>query len=202
MTRVVFLPGAGGSADFWRPVAARLPPAWERVHLNWPGAGDEPHDPAIGGFDDLVDRAATALAPATAVVAQSLGGIVAIRLALRRPDAVQRLVLAATSGGLAATAAATPVDWRSEYRATYPNAAAWITNDRPEDGPALGRLAAPTLLLWGEDDPISPPAVGRRLAELLPNARLHLVATDDHGFAHTQPEVVAPLIAGHLADPP
>jgi pimeloyl-ACP methyl ester carboxylesterase len=201
VTRVLFLPGAGGSADFWRPVAARLPPTWEQVHLNWPGAGDEPHDPAIAGFDDLVDRAAAALTPPTAVVAQSLGGIVAIHLALRHPDAVGRLVLAATSGGLAPGPSA-PVDWRPEYRATYPNAAAWITDDRPDETPALRRVAAPTLLLWGTDDPISPPAVGRRLAELLPNAKLRLVATDDHGFAHTQPDAVAPLIAGHLADPP
>jgi pimeloyl-ACP methyl ester carboxylesterase len=200
VTRVLFLPGAGGSADFWRPVADRLPAGWEKVHLDWPGAGDEPHDPAIAGFDDLVARASAALAPRTHVVAQSLGGIVAIRLALRHPDAVGRLVLAATSGGLDAAGTA-PVDWRVEYRATYPNAAAWITGERPDHTHALGALAAPALLLWGERDPISPPAVGRRLAALLPRAELHLLATDDHGFAQTQPDVVAPLIAAHLADP-
>jgi pimeloyl-ACP methyl ester carboxylesterase len=197
--RILFLPGAGGSADFWAPVAARLPAAYEKVHLNWPGAGDEPHDPTIQGFDDLVDRAAAALTPRTDVVAQSLGGIVAIRLALRHPAKVGRLVLAATSGGLDATETA-PVDWRAEYRATYPHAAAWVTAAGPDHTQAIAGVTAPTLLLWGDRDPISPPAVGRRLAELLPHATLRVLATDDHGFPRTHPHLVAPLIAGYLAD--
>lgn len=37
------------------------------------------------------------------------------------------------------------------------------------------RIAVPTLLLWGREDPVVPLAVGRRLAELLPNATLHVL---------------------------
>jgi pimeloyl-ACP methyl ester carboxylesterase len=194
--RVLFLPGAGGSADFWRPVAARLPAPWEKVHLNWPGAGDEPHDPAIAGFDDLVARAAAALdsASRTHVVAQSLGGIVAIGLALHHAQAVDRLVLAATSGGIPIPGA----DWRADYRAEYPQAAAWITDPAPDHTDALPRVTAPTLLLWGERDPISPPAAGRRLVALLPHATLHVLPTGDHGFGRSRPELVATLIEDHI----
>jgi surfactin synthase thioesterase subunit len=31
MRKVVFLPGAGGSARFWEPVARRLPSDWDKV---------------------------------------------------------------------------------------------------------------------------------------------------------------------------
>jgi pimeloyl-ACP methyl ester carboxylesterase len=36
----------------------------------------------------------------------------------------------------------------------------------------LGRFDRPTLIVWAQDDRVMPPEHGRRLAELLPNARL------------------------------
>ena len=175
-------------------MAARLPPTWETALLDWPGAGDEPHDPEVRGFDDLVTRAARSLAGPTDVVAQSMGGVVAIRLALRHPDRVRRLVLVATSGGVDAA----NLPWRTEYRREHPRAADWITAERPDDTAALARVTAPTLLLWADADPISPVAVGTRLLGLLPNATLHVVASASHGFAREQPDAVAQLIADHL----
>jgi len=37
---------------------------------------------------------------------------------------------------------------------------------------ALRRIAAPTLLIWGDSDPISPVAVGRHLESCIANAEL------------------------------
>lgn len=196
--RLLFLPGAGGSADFWEPVAEELPQAWEQVRLNWPGAGEEPHDPSVRGFDDLVARAAAALERPSDLVAQSMGGVVAIRLALRHPASVRRIVLAATSGGID-VARLGGLDWREEYRETYPHAAKWISNERPDDAQAIKSITAPTLLLWGDHDPISPVSVGERLASLLPNATLHVIAHGTHSFAQDLPHAIAPLIAAHLS---
>jgi pimeloyl-ACP methyl ester carboxylesterase len=42
----------------------------------------------------------------------------------------------------------------------------------------------PVLLLWGGADPISPPAAGRKLLELLPSAELCVIEGGDHAFAH------------------
>jgi hypothetical protein len=76
--RVVCFPGASGAADFWTPVADRMPDEWATRLLSWPGAGAEAHDPAITGYAGLVDRAAAGVADGDDVVAQSMGGVVAI----------------------------------------------------------------------------------------------------------------------------
>ncbi len=195
--RLAFLPGASGDREFWRPVARRLPDEWKLQLLNWPGAGGEAHDPEVRGFDQLVAWAARQIAPPADVVAQSMGGVIAVRLALDHPAMVRRLVLVATSGGLDVRSLG-GVDWRADYRREFPHAASWVTQEQADLADQLGRLAIPTLLIWGADDPISPPPVGERLAELLPDAKLHVIAGGTHGVAYEQPEAVAGLIAAHL----
>lgn len=43
-----------------------------------------------------------------------------------------------------------------------------------------GRIAAPTLVLWTSHDPTATPAEGRRIAELLPNARFEVMNECGH----------------------
>jgi len=64
----------------------------------------------------------------------------------------------------------------------------------------LHRIAAPTLLLWGDADPISPLAVGQHLQQQLPDARLHVVKGGGHDLARTHADEVAPLIERHLTE--
>lgn len=80
---ILFLPGAGGSPAFWRPLGDLLPAAWRKTYLGWPGLGVQPHDPAVQGIDDLVALAARQIDRPCVVAAQSMGGIVAVRLAPR-----------------------------------------------------------------------------------------------------------------------
>ena len=61
------------------------------------------------------------------------------------------------------------------------------------------KITAPTLLLWGDVDAISPAAVGRHLAERIPDAQLHVVPGGDHDVAQTHAAELAPLIERHLA---
>ena len=181
------------------PVAERLPAAWTKELLSWPGAGEQPPDLSVRGFDDLVTVAAAALGGPSDVVAQSMGGVVAIGLALRHPGKVRRLVLAATSGGID-VADLGGTDWRAGYREQYPAAAHWISAEWPDHTDAIKQLAVPTLLLWSDDDPISPVAVGDRLAELLPHSELRVIAGGGgHSFAHDRPDAVVSMIAAHLA---
>jgi pimeloyl-ACP methyl ester carboxylesterase len=197
MTRILFLPGAGASPDFWRPVGDRLPEAWPKEYFGWPGLGDQPHDPAIKGIDDLVRLVGARMDEPVDLVAQSMGGVIATRLALERPGCVRRLVLTVTSGGvnMAQLGAA---DWRADYRRSFPCAAGWITEASPSSDLPVERIAAPTLLIWGDSDAISPVAVGKHLEQRIPDARLHIVPGGDHDLAKTHAELVAPLIARHL----
>src|SRR3979409_534484 len=100
MRSVIFLPGAVGAAAFWRPVGDLLPAAWKKVYLAWPGLGAESPDRDVRGFDDLGRLVEAELTDESALVAQSMGGIVAVRVALMHPNKVRRLVLVATSGGV------------------------------------------------------------------------------------------------------
>ena len=198
---LLFLPGAGGSAQFWQPVADLLPEEWPKVMLAWPGLGDEPHDPGIQSLDDLVDMvsACIAMSPTRVdLIGQSMGGLVAIRAALRHTYRIRRLVLTGTSGGLD-IAGLGGADWRDAYRASYPAAAPWITQVREDHTPDIPRITTRTLLLWGDQDDISPPAVGERLLSLLPNARLDIIKGGDHAFPNAMPVETATAIARHLA---
>lgn len=195
---LLFLPGAGGSAAFWRPVAEAMPGGGDRRFLAWPGLGVEPADPAVAGLDDLVRLVLAEMDRPCDLVAQSMGGLVAIKTALAAPGRVRRLVLTATSGGV-------PVrdlggqDWSADYRRDFPRAAPWITQVREDLSAQIGTIRAPVLLIWGDQDPISPVAVGERLASLLPDATLRVVRGGAHDVARTHPAKVAALIATHLA---
>jgi len=197
MRKVLFLPGAGGSAKFWEPVAQRLPTDWNKELLGWPGLGDQPHDPAINSIDDLVRLVEARIDGPADLVAQSMGGVIAARVALSRPEIVHRLVLVATSGGVD-VARLGGSDWRPDYRELYPTAANWIVQERAVACLPIENISVPTLLIWGDADPISPVAVGRDLEDRIPNAKLHILAGGDHDLALTKSDVVANLIVEHL----
>src|SRR3546814_9774125 len=91
-----------------------------------------------------------------------MGAIIALRLALRLPDRVSKLVLTAGSGGLDMGRFGA-ADWRPAYRAAFPAAARWIETEKPDHTTEIGRIAQATLLLWGDADAISPVGVGRHL---------------------------------------
>ena len=198
MTRILFLPGSGASPDFWKPVGALLPQAWPKEYFGWPGLGHQPHDPNVRGWDDLLRMVEHKMNEPVDLVAQSMGGVIAATLALKHPQLVRRLVLTVTSGGVD-MAAFGASDWRPDYRRLFPNAAAWITEPSTVGFLPVEKVTAPTLLLWGDVDPISPVAVGRHLAERIPGAQLHVVSGGNHDIAQTHADEVAPLIERHLA---
>jgi len=119
---------------------------------------------------------------------------------LTRPEAVRRLVLIATSGGVRLSGPSLQ-DWRNEYRLEYPNAALWVTEHTEHRFDLTERIASircPTLLLWSDADPISPLAVGEDLARRLPEAELVVIERAEHMFARDRALEVAPHIARHL----
>lgn len=195
--RRLYLPGASGDAEIWRPLADLLPPADSRF-ISWPGLGNQPHDPALKGFDDLISLAEKHMGegPVT-ILAQSMGGVVAMALARKYPERVQRLVLAVTSGGFDMSGIER-FDWRPGYRQTFPQAAEWITSYSPPAHTDLPDVTQPCLLLFGDADPISPAETGHRLKAMLPDAQLYMVSGGAHDLIHSHAAELAPAISDFL----
>jgi pimeloyl-ACP methyl ester carboxylesterase len=47
-------------------------------------------------------------------------------------------------------------------------------------GEELGQIQQPTLLIWGNNDTITPPFVGREFHKLIPNSELHFIDKCGH----------------------
>jgi pimeloyl-ACP methyl ester carboxylesterase len=158
----------------------------------------DPPSPAVNGFEDLVGLVLERLDGAVDLVAQSMGGVVALRAALAQPARVRRLVLVATSGGID-TRPFGAADWRPHYAREFPHARPWIVESRPDLTADLPSIEAPVLLIWGDADPISPVGVGAYLERALPRARLVIVPGGDHALGRDRAAAIAPEVARHLA---
>jgi pimeloyl-ACP methyl ester carboxylesterase len=199
---LVFLPGASGRSTFWRPVAERLRDLGPSLLLGWPGFGGEPPDPSIHGLDDLYRWLLRRLpAGSFDVVAQSMGGVLAARLAIEEPERVTRLVLVATSGGVDVSGLGGE-DWRADYRASLPDVPDWFVADRTELTDRLGSIRAPTLLLWSDADPVSPLPVSDLLLARISGARRTVIPGATHAFAEERPDEVAEVLRDFLAAAP
>jgi pimeloyl-ACP methyl ester carboxylesterase len=202
LTKTVFLPGAGGRRAYWQPVADLLSPDLDSLTLGWPGFGDEPPRPDIHALSALGDFVLDRVDGDMVVVAQSMGGVVALQLALRAPERVRGLVLCATSGGID-FGAVEREDWRPEYLREMPETTPrWFVDDRTDLTAEIRRIEVPVLVISGAEDTIVPPAAGQVLARLLPNARLVVVASARHDIAVTHASEVASLLTTFLESLP
>lgn len=149
---LVLVHGLGGAAANWLALAPLLLPGRRLIVPELPGHGGSSPLPAAPSLSPYADRLGLLLdhegaAPA-AVVGHSLGGAVALRLALRRPEAVSALVLAAAAGISSATRSA-------RYALTITG----ILKPGRKIAPHRGRVARSALLKrvvfgrWGASDP-------------------------------------------------
>ncbi|SHK51769.1 3-oxoadipate enol-lactonase [Pseudonocardia thermophila] len=65
-------------------------------------------------------------------------------------------------------------------------------------GDELRGIKAPTLLVYGTDDPLAPPEVGRHLADLIPDSALVCVEGARHGLTSEFKEPVARMVREHV----
>ena len=99
---LVLVHGLGGAAANWLALAPLLLRGRRLLVPELPGHGGSEPLPAAANLNAYADSLAEVaeregLSPA-GVVGHSLGGAIALRLAIRRPDGVSRLVLAAAAG--------------------------------------------------------------------------------------------------------
>jgi pimeloyl-ACP methyl ester carboxylesterase len=152
--------GLGGAAVNFTELAPLLARRRRVLVPDLPGHGGTEALAEVGSLTDLAAHAGAVaehegLLPA-AVLGYSMGGVVALRLAVARPEAVTALVLVAPAGIVSATRRARL--WLAAVTALRPARAVALARGAVA---RRGNLRAPVFGYWGADDPrsLSPEAV-------------------------------------------
>ncbi|MFI6059267.1 4-carboxymuconolactone decarboxylase [Streptomyces sp. NPDC051286] len=200
------LPGHGGSA----------------ADLIWPGATVADLAALVVALADslCLDRFSYA--------GVSLGGAVGLWLAVHHPERIDRLAVVCSSAhfgepgpwheraalvrrdGLAPVAAGAAARWFTprftapelldDLRATDPSsyAACCDAFAAYDLRPRLSEVRATTLVIAGREDPATPPAHARELADAIPDATLTELAATSHLAPAENPEAVRVALRGHF----
>jgi pimeloyl-ACP methyl ester carboxylesterase len=185
---VLVIPGLGVGVDYIRSIIDDLASTCRVVSFDPRGAGqsDKPDEPySIDGMaNDAVGLLEFLGISTTTVVGLSMGGRIALSLALNYPSLVERLVLAATSSHLPPARVFSRRWLTMEMVSRMPRSKnvdaqpryAWERQRRAADGfdcrARLGEIHVPTLVIHGTTDHLTPFPLGRELANGIAGARL------------------------------
>lgn len=221
---LVMLHGANGTAATFTPTLG----AWPWAHVicpDLPGRGHTP-GPALDRTEALADWLAALAADRgwgpLILVGHSLGGAVALQVALRHPDLLAGVALVSSSGRLrvapailGAVAASTPdapldmgfafgPDASNALKARYadlarpiPTATAladWRACDCFDVLGQLGDVRCPVLVVHGDRDVLTPPKHQRKLAQALPNATHVELQGPGHMLPWEAPEALSKAV--------
>jgi len=210
----VLVHAAGGNAGMWRRQCEGLAGAHSALALDLPGHGRSSGVeglPSVEAYADFVARFVEALRLRPFVlVGRSMGGAVAMVMALRRPSLVQGLVLACTAARFAFSAEqlathrdvargrlpqqfttetfspATGMDlmreaWMEQVKTDPRVRYADLLACQAFDGrELLAHIRTPTLVVAGADDQATPVALAEELARAIAGARLTVIARAGH----------------------
>ena len=182
MNNLVFLAGASGNTQFWNPLIAQLPEHYTKQVIAYPSFHGMAAHPDINSFDDLTNYVVAQIQQPSILIAQSMGGIFAIATTLKKTDLVKGLVLIATSGGINLDLFLVQ-DWRQAYQQEYLQYPDWFVTAKVDYEAQLAHIQQQVLLLWGDQDLISPVAVGQHLHHLFQKSQLHIIQGGEHDFA-------------------
>lgn len=107
------------------------------------------------------------------------------------------LVLIATSGGIDLKRFNVQ-DWREAYRQTFLKYPDWFITTNVNYEEFLSDINIETLLIWGDNDPVSPVQVGQYLNQKFENSMLYVVKNGDHQLAEEHADEVAAQINDYL----
>ncbi|KJS54446.1 alpha/beta hydrolase [Streptomyces rubellomurinus subsp. indigoferus] len=222
---VVLLHGGGVTADSWY---AQLPALAEHFRVYAPERRGHGRTPDVEGpvstelmAEDTIALLETLGTGPVHLVGWSAGGTVAIRLALRRPDLVRKLVILSSGvsrdGATDADAAmvhegaeALAEMFRPQYEPLSPDGpehfpvvfAKWLEMWRAEPDiglPALSGLRMPVLVMQGDDDGVRVEH-SAAMATAIPDAQLAVVPGTSHALPLEKPALVNRLLLDFLAD--
>jgi pimeloyl-ACP methyl ester carboxylesterase len=232
---LVLVHGLRGDAGNWERVLAPLARGGHRVAaLDLPGYGGSASPPRPASMDEQVRRLTAWLEqwahgePAV-LVGNSMGGWLALRVALARPELVSRLVLL-DSAGLSFLPPPSRVLLARRSEDMKENLALLFREPPFPAGPMrgalalreprmslelladmssgrvlvedlLGALRRPVLVVWGRQDGVIPVSVGERLAAGIPGARLVVLEGSGHVPMFETPGAFLEAVEGFLGTP-
>ena len=197
MNHLAFLAGASGNTQFWNPLIAQLTHHYTKKVITYPGFHGVATDPDIHSFDDLSHYVLEQIQQPSILIAQSMGGIFAIAAALQKTELVKGLILIATSGGINLNRFQVQ-DWRQFYQQEYIEYPDWFVTTKVDYEQNLPDIDVNTLLIWGDQDPISPIEVGQYLNQILQKSKLYIVDGGDHQLAEQCADEVGIQINDYL----
>ncbi len=223
---LVLLHGLAGSHRWWRyviPQFARHRRVVIPELVGFGGSRPAPRQPDMREMAQIIDDwlVANDLGRID-LVGHSMGGEIAIHLAASRPERIRRLVLVAAAGvprEISASAAARLATELARLRAwgrrTF---VATIAADSLRAGPftlyrtlrhlladdvrpLLPLVVQPTLVVWGEHDPVTPLRDAHVLRNSLPLGRLFVVAGASHNVMADRPDEFVRVVVDFLDEP-
>lgn len=210
---VVLLHGWGAASATMALVHDDLARRYDVTAIDLPGHGRSGLPPEAWGTAEyttcvlaVMDRLGIARPH---VVGHSFGGRIALDLAARHPDRIDKLVLISSAGlrpprsvgyvlragaakvarGLGRVGGARGRAMRDrvyskvaspDYAKAGPMRATFVKVVNEDLTSLLPSIQAPTLVIWGSHDTETPPVMGRRIARLIPHARLAVITGAGH----------------------
>jgi len=238
---LLLIAGLGQGIWIWRDVLPLLERQRPVIAFEARGTGRLADLPPSRSIREMAADARVLLDTPAHVLGSSMGGYVALRLALSQPELVRSLLLFATAGGgsgrvprpryvanAMTEALGLPDDEFARRTMPFTVSAGWIAanperfqailaarieNPTPlelleahveachrfyEEGCEVEQIAAPALVVHGDQDLIVPVENGRRLAERLPRAEYIELAGRGHNLMFEEPETLARLTLDFL----
>lgn len=230
--RLIFIHGSGDSGAVWAPLLGLLPGV-EALAFDLPGHGARVVEPgpermSVRDYAEDVYQTLTARGvDGGVVIGHSLGGAIALRLAVDHSDFARRIVLVGSGARLRVA----PL-FLEEARAAGPEGTLSLTEiafapgheeqarafytARPSTAPRMlyrdlaacdefdmmsevERITQPALLIVGEADRMTPPKYAEFLRQRLPQSELVVIPDAGHYVQIERPEAVAGALRAWLA---
>jgi pimeloyl-ACP methyl ester carboxylesterase len=225
---IVLLHHAGGGASDWSEIVEALGATSRTLALDLPGHGARVFEDPLGSIEAMSSFVAATIRDRgvfpVVLVGHSLGGAVAVQMALDHPELAAGLALVSTAARLRVSAAL--LDLVREHFSELPQqmvamglapsadsqvAARWLSAPWPASPAAaladfaacerfdvrvrLGELRVPAVVMVGEQDMMTPVKRARELAEGISGARLRVFPGTGHLLIWERPAEVAAEIA-------
>lgn len=218
---LVLIHGLSGSTRWWSRNLTALAEHFRVFAIDLPGFGDNRRwcrfnlaevATQLCAWLDAID------VPRASIIGHSMGGVIALDMALCAPDRIDRLIL------VDAPILHDPRSWfrlgfetAAEARLFSPKLALLLVTDALRAGPFtlsrasrethlrnlqadLSIITAPTLVLWGEYDRMFPPTYGQEVAAALPSATFAVIEGAGHNAMWNQPDAFNHLVLDFLLE--